>query len=240
MKFSLKLLSITLFSILMSSALNAQFGIRLKYNKNTYSDFDQILNKEFQSDKKLFNSGTEIGLDYWFRLKRQRLEFLPEVSYAVASTAYNRITGLDKIKYSGINFNFHTQIYALDFNEDCDCPTFSKQGPSLNKGLFFHVTPGIGYYNINTIISEPSSVAADSGTEGIIFRAGLGVGLDIGMSDILTITPILSYYFNSQVKWEGMPTPTEVYYYDKSNPGLLQLTLRFGLRADYNNGFRRR
>ena len=53
-----------------------QFGMRLKYNSNDYVNFENAINKEFKSDVKLFNSGYEAGVDYWFRLKKKRVEFL--------------------------------------------------------------------------------------------------------------------------------------------------------------------
>lgn len=223
-----------------TDTVHAQFGARVKYNNMAFSDWETALNKfDNNSNQSLFNHGFELGLDYWFRLKKRRVEFMPEVSYASASTSYPSNLGLDRVNLSVFNFNFHSQIYALDMEGDCDCPTFSKQGPSLNKGLFFHFTPGLGYYTTNTSLSEGNSRSFGE-AQGIVFRAGLGVGLDLGVSDLITITPILSYYFHSNMTWEDMPAPGELLQNSADSPKLLQFTLRFGFRPDYGRGGRRR
>lgn len=216
----------------------SQFGIRLKYNSNDYVNFENAINKEFKSDVKLFNSGYEAGIDYWFRLKKKRVEFMPELSYSYASSNIKATEGLTKMHMTSYNFNFHTHIYALDMEGDCDCPTFSKQGASFNKGLFFHFTPGIGYYTADATTSDNSSINYQD-DNALTFHAGIGIGLDLGISDLLTITPILSYYFNSKMTWEGIPTRNELATLS-DNLKTIQLTIRMGFRPDYNNGRRRR
>lgn len=222
--------------------MSGQIGVRLKVNKTNFAEWQTALENSFGVDKKLFSPGFEAGLDYWFRLKKKRIEFLPEVSYAMANTRYDS-PAFDKVRYSAINFNFHTQVYALDLEGDCDCPTFSKQGPSINKGLFFHFTPGLSYFTAKAppLVERPEFVDKVS---GISFRAGIGVGLDLGISDLITVTPMVSYYFSSAQKWDKLNTisgTAEVIYLDSSvNPSQLQFTLRFGFRPDYTKGRRRR
>ena len=228
---------------IFASAINlvhAQFGVRIKYNNHSFSEWETALNNfQVRENQKLFNTGLEAGLDYWFRLKKRRVEFMPEVSYSIASTNYTQNLGLDKVNLSVFNFNFHTQIYALDMEGDCDCPTFSKQGASINKGLFFHFTPGIGYYNTNTTLTENFGSTFDE-AKGIVFRGGIGLGLDLGLSDLITITPIISYYFHSNMQWDNMPSPNEHLLNTNESPKLLQLTIRFGFRPDYGRHGRRR
>lgn len=229
----------TLFIAIMLCSLQTygQFGMRLKYNSNDYVNFENAINKEFKSDVKLFNSGYEAGLDYWFRLKKKRVEFMPELSYSYSATSVNSAEGITKMQMTGYNFNFHTHIYALDMEGDCDCPTFSKQGASFNKGLFFHFTPGIGYYTADATTND--NYIYYQNDNALTFRAGIGIGLDLGISDLLTITPILSYYFNSKMTWEGIPSRNGLAT-ASDNLKTLQLTIRMGFRPDYNNGRRRR
>jgi len=229
--------------LIIFNDLNGQFGLRLKYNDQSLSNWDNNLGEYTQNNSKIFNTGYEVGLDYWFKLKKRRIEFMPEISYNTSRTTFINSTGIDHINLSGINFNFHSQIYALDMEGDCDCPTFSKQGASINKGLFFHFTPGLGYHTTSTKLSENSNIFGDE-VKQIVFRAGLGIGLDIGLSDLLTITPILSYYFHSNMQWDNMPIP------GRPQPGQinnqsdnlkqLQFTLRLGFRPDYGRRGRRR
>jgi hypothetical protein len=74
----------------------------------------------------------------------------------------------------------------------------------------------------------------------IIFRAGIGIGLDIGINDLITITPIVSYYFHSGIPWENIPIAEATLVNATANPKNLQFTLRVGFRPDYTKGKRRR
>ncbi len=237
MKVLIRFLVIIFLSAYMCS-LNAQFGLRLKFNNQTFNNWDKSVSVLENADSRLFNYGYEAGLDYWFRLKKRRVEFMPEISYSISSSSFSTISGIDNIGLSTINFNFNTHIYALDMEGDCDCPTFSKQGASINKGLFFHFTPGLGYYNSKTQLSEGNTVAFDE-AKGLVFRAGLGLGLDLGLSDLLTITPIVSYYFHSNMQWDNMPSSGEMIS-ASDNPKQIQLTVRLGFRPDYGRKGRRR
>lgn len=239
MKFSFKIIGI-LIIIFSSIQMYGQFGVRLKYDNNTYSNIEKVLNNEFKTDAKAFKPGFEVGVDYWFRLKKQRVEFMPELAYSYATTTINPNKGLDNVHMSGIHFNFHTQFYALDLEGDCNCPTFSKEGASINKGLFFHFTPGIGYYTAGAKTNGNAAIRYGE-SKKIIFRAGVGVGLDLGVTDMLTITPIISYYFHSKFAWDNMPSSqTDIMLSAADNQKLLQFTVRLGFRPDYASGRRRR
>lgn len=237
--FKLVSLVICIIACLQGNVL-AQFGIRLKYNSNSFKNWQNTLVQRFSIEEKLFSNGFEAGLDYWFRLKKRRIEFMPEVSYAQSATAFNNPT-IDRFNIKIFSFSFHSQIYALDLEGDCDCPTFSKQGPSLNKGLFFHFTPGIGYFNAKgTPQAILSSLPLPNGTaDGLIFKAGAGIGLDIGISDLFTVTPIISYYFHSTMNWEQLAVKENLPANSKNNLGLLQFTLRLGFRPDYPSNRKR-
>ncbi len=223
-------------------SVHAQFGVRLKYNSNSYKNWENTLIQRFSIDEKLFSNGYEAGLDYWFRLKKRRIEFMPEVSYHNSSTTFNNPI-IDRFNINIYSFNFHSQIYALDMEGDCDCPTFSKQGSSLNKGLFFHLTPGMGYFNATgTPQAILSSVPLPNGVaQGLIFRLGAGIGLDIGVTDLFTITPVISYYFHSPMNWESLALKENQPVNSRNNLSIFQFSLRLGFRPDYksNKRFRR-
>lgn len=216
--------------LIIYSAVSAQFGLRAKYNSAEYNDWDQSLKKILHTDKNMLSSGLELGVDYWFKLKKRRIEFMPELSYSSAKTSYNLVE-LEKISLSALHFNFNTHIYALDLEGDCNCPTFSKQGTTINKGLFFHFTPGISYNNLST----KTAINSTHKQNFISFKAGIGLGLDVGVSDLLTFTPIISYYFSSTATNDWF-SATGV----DTNPKLLQASLRIGFRPDYGRSGRRR
>lgn len=239
MKPSLFKLSLILGLFLMYSACaQAQFGVRIKYNSQNFVDWSNAAEKRISFGGRgfdLYSNGYELGIDYWFRLPKKRIEFLPEVSYTLANTTVDHPI-FEKFTYKAINLNFHTQIYALDLEGDCNCPTFSKQGPSINKGLFLHVTPGLSYYNADVTLNPISSMALNN-ADGLLFRVGVGLGMDVGISDFFTITPMVSYYFSSAATWENLAINTndpDFMVLDAvTNPTILQFTLRLGFRPDY-------
>ena len=214
--------------------VHAQFGVRLKYNSNNFNNWENTLLQRFSIDEKLFANGYEVGLDYWFKLKKRRIEFMPELSYSKSATTFNN-PSIDRFNINIFSFNFHSQIYALDLEGDCDCPTFSKQGPSINKGLFFHFTPGLGYFHATgTPQAILSSLPIPNDTaNGLIFKAGAGLGLDIGISNLFTVTPIISYFFHSPMIWQQLAVRENLPVDSKNNLGIIQFTLRMGFRPDY-------
>lgn len=204
-----------------SLTVSAQFGLRLKTNFNKFSNTNAFLKDTYSDNIKLYPQSYEIGVDYWFRLKKRRIEFLPELFAALGKTETTLNPSFSSdLKVYG--FAFHTQIYALDLEGDCNCPTFSKQGPSINKGLFFHFSPKVALFSEKTIAN---SVEATQDTW--LFGAGVGLGLDLGVSDLLTITPILTYSLFSSYNTLIEKTVSD-------NPSQIQLTLRLGFRPDYN------
>ena len=207
-----------------------QFGLRVKYNSTKYNEWAQDLEDKTNFSEKLLPTGYEIGVDYWFRLKKRRIEFMPELAYSYSKTNIENIA-INSVQLTGFHFNFNTHIYALDMEGDCNCPTFSKQGNTINKGLFFHLTPGVSYNTISSKQGE-NQISANK----TAFKVGVGVGMDIGLSDLLTITPILSYYFTSQLPYDGYIIENGL----NTNPKLLQATIRLGFRPDYGRGGRRR
>lgn len=181
---------------------------------------------EITSQERLFTSRFGLGADYWFRLKKYRLEFLPSVHVQYAREKFNisdQVVG--DLRWSSIDFAPAIQFYPLDFFNDCQCPTFSKQGKFLKKGLFISLAPGIGYHVLNS-----KNINESSGDWLLFGRAG--VGLDIGLSDLLTLSPAVHYQLSQPMNWSQYfqsPTSTSL----NINSGLF-LSLRLGLRLDKN------
>lgn len=227
------------FLIINTTDAYAQFGLRTKYNINTFSGFDDYIDSKIVgNNEKVFPSTIGVGLDYWFRLKKYRVEFLPEVHMGLKSESQLTDNSVANLSYFG--FNFNTQIYAFDLEGDCDCPTFSKQGPSLKKGFFFNVSPGVVYLNkeLATETSDPPYTSSD-----VNFKIGVGVGYDIGISDLFTITPMVNYNIVPGVKFNELanisnPTPDPELI--KSGLNQLQFQIRLGFRPDYVKSYGRR
>ena len=131
------------------------------------------------------NSGTGIsqkgfhaGLEYYFRLKTHRVEFHPMLGYR-----HTFENDMAPGYLSSIDFDFNTAFYLFDFEGDCNCPTFSKQGTLIKKGFFFELQPGVGYQTI---------FLNDAKSSNMVLKIGGAAGLDIGLSDQYTMTPFVS------------------------------------------------
>lgn len=230
-------LTILLFSFAEASA---QFGVRAKYNLNSFSDWDNFLEENVNGETdKIFPSNIEIGVDYWFRLKKHRIEFMPEIAMGL-KTQSTYPSASSETSFSYFAFNFNTQIYAFDLTGDCDCPTFSKQGPSLDKGFFFTFSPGI-IYNTKEISVETFSITRKSNQ--INLRLGIGAGYDIGINNLITISPSIQYNLAPGVKFSELenvhqPPPLTGYSFT-TGLNQIQFQLRFGFRPDYVKSYGR-
>jgi|GEM_PF-191152 len=213
---------------------SAQFGASVRYSQNTAKNWNSIYQTFSEDETKLFDSGLEFGLNYWFRLKNYRVEFLPEISYASLKSENLVNVRANSHALTSYNFNFNVQIYALDFEGDCNCPTWSKDGDLIKKGFYWLLSPGISKHNISSkFLLEDENIEDTSITS---FRLGAGLGLDIGINDFLTVSPFAIYNINFGNNWENQTTT-----YDSSLPSennsssinQLQVGMRVIFRPDY-------
>lgn len=215
--------------LVSSQMVSAQFGLNAGYRSNQAPEWilESVPDGNIQFD--LLASGYSFGIDYWFRLKNVRVEFTPELNYALYNQTLNEDLGL---KAQTFNFFFHSNIYFLDFNNDCDCPTFSKDGNSFSKGLFLRVSPGVSLFQNE--LSIPESTSSEN---AIAFSVALGLGVDIGISDFLTISPIVTYRYYPGVDWTGLSAAnrdSESLQVRSESSSIRQLHagIRIGIRLD--------
>lgn len=224
----MKRIVFTFLVVLFYFHTNAQYGIRVKYDSNTYKDLNSDIDDFFNADN-IYNSGYEIGIDYWFRLKKRRIEFMPEIYFSQSSTKLDEDI-FNTVNLTRVGFNFNTHFYPLDFEEDCDCPTFSKDGPGIQKGFFFHLSPGVSYdaYGMKTDIGDVNENSL------LTVKLGGGVGIDVGINEMLTITPIYTYNYFIGGDWELNTFPGNIDALVKTNTKSVQhqFAIRVGLRLD--------
>jgi hypothetical protein len=202
--------------------LDAQFGFRFNYSDFSYNQ----LNSSIPSLKNpLFQSQLEFGIDFWFRLKEKRIEFMPELAVNLSDSKINDITGNHNLYL----FYFNVHIYPFDFIGDCDCPTFSKEGNSLKKGFFVHIDPFIG-------LSQKIYSSTTQKFHALTFGARAGVGIDFGISDLITLSPKISYIYFSEQDWSSFSNFTGEMYNIVESPKGLQAGFRLGFRFDYKGG----
>ncbi len=229
------LLSLVILSFCLSA--NGQFGASLKFNNNAFSDWDANWSESMGTTDALYNTGIEAGLDYWFRLKNQRIEFFPELTYATSTSSLNNNI-IESLEYTQFGLNFNTHFYILDLQGDCDCPTWSKDGDFFSKGFFLVLSPGVNFnqFDLNRAGETEPANFNDSRWS---YKIGLGAGLDIGINNLLTITPFAMYnYYPSMdnlafAEWNVAQSGTPNELKTDSPNGQMQFGLRIGFRPDY-------
>jgi hypothetical protein len=137
-----------------------------------------------------------LSLTYEFSIQKYRIAIVPEVGGALFK---NEIADLGTFTNKTYRFQLNTHIYFLDFKGDCDCPTFSKKGSPLKKGLFLNVAPGISYFanTVNPLTSPTTDYFIKP-------NIGAGLGYDIGLTKNITLTTFTNAYFFPRLTWPGL------------------------------------
>lgn len=198
----MKKLSVLIVALMIAMAGYGQFGMTGGYQVIS-SEAWQMAIAETQGlmlTNNRITHGGAIGVDYWFRLKNKRIEFLPELRASRTKFIVDAIIGNGntgevkefKLDIDNYSFNFNTHIYPFDFDGDCDCPVWSKEGPSFSKGFFIRISPSIGLWRAAEDYLNFMGSNSDWHTS-----VGVGAGMDIGLSDLLTITPIVEHRWHS-------------------------------------------
>jgi hypothetical protein len=169
----------------------SQFGVNVKYLFGQSEILDEV---------NLNQDGMQASLEYGFRLKQKRIEFHPALGYRFTwhNSSYDGY-------FRSLDLDLNTAIYPFDFAGDCHCPTFSKDGELFKKGFFLEVSPGVSYqtlhrYRADGILREPVS------NSEVILKISGAVGLDIGINEQITITPMVSYTLLAPSDWGGLNT----------------------------------
>lgn len=154
-----------IFFLLSSISVFAQFSVQTQYHTGLQNN-----QSSWPSSYTLDGS-----IHYWTRLKKYRLELLPGFLFQSIST--------DHDNFQNVGVTIPASFYIMDFVNDCDCPTFSKNSFWFQKGFFIRLTPS-WTKNINQ--SKPELLNQ-------LFGVGITLGLDLGISDLLTLTPLIGY-----------------------------------------------
>ena len=184
----------------------AQFSLQYKHSinntewQNTHSELADI-------GIDVFSNNPEVTLAYWFKLKNKRVEFQPGISFAWNHENANVIDGSNyDYKWNSYYLDVPVHFYLLDFEGDCNCPTFSKDGSFFEKGVYVYVSPGIGYHDIQSSLDYGNLAGGifnvESDNTAINGRIAAGVGVDIGLFDLLTISPSIGFAYGSSIQWD--------------------------------------
>lgn len=224
------------------SVCHAQFAFTAKYNQSSFPTWEEI---QVPDDNPFMSNSFELGLAYWFRLKKRRLEFLPEIIYNQAHGEHSSVFDdqfLTSLTKKTVGFQMNVQFYPMDFASDCDCPTFSKDGNFFTKGFFLGISPG---YNLHFLEVETNLASENESQAQGSFRIGGYLGIDIGITELITISPILQFNHTLETQWDGIEQALNgqtALLREKSTIQELQPGLRIIFRPDYlrkNRGWRR-
>ncbi len=183
----------------------AQWGLMVNYSNNQAQNWQLGDNPDgsFQ-ERSILGRGFSTSLDYRLRIPRTRVELLPALGIGQAARIFTESPNsliappLEfSVRYAGFNLPVH--IYFLDLDGDCDCPTFSRQGPGLKKGLFLMVSAGINYFDLS-LKNYPANIDQRSWVGNV----GIGLGLDLGLSKRLTISPLFRAIYSPSVRWDKL------------------------------------
>ena len=218
--------------------LSAQVSVNAAYAALSASKWNDLV-----GDDLFPGSGYKLGIDYWFKLKNKRIEFTPELTYSQFTKSRGNNDVKQTLDARFIGFHFITNIYPMVFGNDCICPTFNYVGSFIVKGFFVQVSPGIDFFR-----GQYKNKATEQYEENTssIFNIGIGVGIDIGVLPIVTLTPFASYRYYLETNWEVLadnfstvdPTPEDA---AADNPNQFHIGLKLGFRFDElrNYGWRR-
>ena len=207
---------------------DAQFGLNLSYTMPATSpDWDEAILDE----DGLQSAGMGVALDYWLRLKNYRVEFLPEIgaSWGEASRRIVEDGIVGPVDANARWLQYHllvnVNIYPFDFEGDCNCPTFGKDGGVFKKGFFVQAGAGISALGteLETYSEQNTSISG-------LFH--FGAGLDIGAGEYLTLTPWVRYHFRMEQEWSESESLGLVPAL-ASTSTFLTAGLRIGYRWDY-------
>jgi hypothetical protein len=177
--------------IFMASQANAQFGFVGGYKTFNAPEFNEYYQSNFDYSPYPI-TGWQAGIDYWFRLKKRRIEFAPEITFA----QFNQSTQDGNIPLRQFGLHFNVDVYIFDLASDCNCPTFSKDGNMFSKGFFLEVSPGTVF--MNNKMGEDSKLAPFNvyyNKNSWAAGGSVGAGLDLGFSDLFTITPLVRFHY---------------------------------------------
>lgn len=194
----LRLVFLLLVSLGTFSSAHAQFGFTASMRINSAPDWNiRDLNNNSRTD--LPGNNYALALDYWIPLGSTRIDFVPELN---VSRYDQDVPDVGQFAASFYSLFLNTNFYFLDFKGDCNCPTFSKSGPTLQKGLFLQISPGATYLPTKITTFDQTEIKDNS----IALSIGAALGFDLGLSDLITVTPIGGVRYYPEVQWKGLET----------------------------------
>lgn len=164
---------------------NAQlsFGVSYPLNQSTYV---------LETQRDYISLKPKFSVEYAFLPWKKRIQIAPFLQYMPYTYETSKISPEIKLNIHQLGLGVVADIYPLDINGDCMCPTWNQSGKLIEKGFFIRVGGGVIYQKI------PEFITNDGNTFKSMFQAQgiVGLGLDLGLSKLLTITPLVTLSYN--------------------------------------------
>ncbi len=200
----------------------SQFGINIRYLSNDFNEWSDITT-EF-SGGPIWENNVELAVDYWFRPEEIRTEYYVEGTLGLASTSQ----GSRQYDLTTFGLGIRSHVYIFDFRGDCDCPTFTKEGGLFKKGFFLQYGVGTAFWLKN---ADP-----DPDHNNLAIDLHAGAGFDIGVSDLLTVSPYVSYHYIPNVHYDGFIQShdiTDMEADNRTSVTRFRVGVRIGFRPDF-------
>ncbi len=182
----------------------SQLGLSVGYANFNVPEWEKAIGaQEASFDVSLFKLASRVGINYRLPLEKVRLEFIPSIEYARSGYLFRNASSFVNTIRQGIDLNIwgaylNTKIYPFSFKADCTCPTFHQGGKAFEKGFFLMTTFGAEQITSDfyTVVDkeETNSKASD-----LTLNIGGGIGLDIGLSRFITLSPLVHIRYNGKL-----------------------------------------
>lgn len=234
----------TLLSLFICLSCFGQFTLSAKYESNGAEAWDDAVIAQLGNDAQVLSNGLSVHIGYWLKpLEEYRWNIIPEIGYATGTTEASSDPIVNEYTWNRFDLTINNHIYLMDMESDCNCPTFSKDGNFFTKGFFFNIAPGLSMNGIDHRYDDNGEGNTLAGDKKIVPKIGIGVGMDIGIHDLITITPIFNYTKFFGNAWSPFRVnETQTSEVIESGISQTDVGIRMNFRFDYvsqNRGFRR-
>lgn len=216
--------------------VKGQTGVTYRYQWVEQGTWAEILEPFYTepAETKTFtflDEGHSIRLHYGFRLPSIRIELLPSVGYETSKKTFDSKTGTvlsDRFSLQAFSLSLDVLVFPFDLAGDCDCPVFSKSDPLFKKGFFVQAGVSWSHFQFDQWQSE-TQIQSTTAAPGYF----VGCGLDLGVSERLTISPHVGKMVYPGLMWNNLEPPTGSGGERGNTRGDFS-TLQAGLRVQYH------
>jgi hypothetical protein len=197
-----------------------QLDITLQYQSPSYANWEESVQSRFGNEEQLIDYAIYGGMAYRLYPTDIRLGILPEIGYSYGSGQAVDLSNTFNYSMSEVGIKVAAQLFPFDLYGDCNCPTFGRQNDFFQRAFYLKINAGAQYQRL-----QVQGMLEDA---NFAFIAGGGAGLNIALSQLLTLAPEINFHKVFNAKWDGFSELHDrTVANDKSNGNLFNVGLRF-------------